>query len=158
MPTFREYPHSLPILKFLDIVLGRAVMGLAGQNNWLLPVINSLSTPLTSYASYEWTRLRSWPKVCPHQVFPRWEENCIRESSNGFSRSKWLISSLSTHLMSYVSMNKLGLHLDPKYIPTKFDPLSRKIFIILKPQSGAVIMCCNITWYFILYCSDWSRI
>ena len=56
-----------------------------------------------SHVSHEWNRLRSWPKVHPHQVWPRSEKNCIRDSGNGLSRSKWLISSLSSHLMSHIS-------------------------------------------------------
>ena len=36
-----------------------------------------------SYVSHERTRSRSWHKVCPHQVWPRSENNCTRESGKG---------------------------------------------------------------------------
>ena len=61
------------------IAPGRAVTGLAGQNNKC-----SLCIHLTSHISHEGTRPRSWPKVLPYQVWPRSEKNCTRESGNGF--------------------------------------------------------------------------
>ena len=56
-----------------------------------------------NYVSYEWTLPRSCSQVRPYQVWPQSEKNCTRESVNGLSRSKQLISSLSTHVTSYVS-------------------------------------------------------
>ena len=66
-------------------------------------LIRSLSAHLTSSVSHERTRPRSCPQVRPYQVWPRSEKNCTRESVNGLSRSKQLISSLSAHLTSSVS-------------------------------------------------------
>ena len=51
-------------------------------------LISSLSPHLTSHISPQRTRLRSWPKARPQQVWPRSEKNCTRKSGNGLGRSK----------------------------------------------------------------------
>ena len=89
-------------------------------------LISSLSAHLTSSVSRERTRPRSCPQVRPYQVWPRSEKNCILESVNGLSRSKQLISSLSTHLTSSVSHERTRLRSCPQVRPYQVWPRSEK--------------------------------
>ena len=89
-------------------------------------LISSLSAHLTSSVSRERTRLRSWLKVCLHQVWLRSEKNCTRESVSGLSRSKWLISSLSARLTSYVSHEQTRPGSCPQVRPYQVWPQSKK--------------------------------
>ena len=75
-----------------------------------------------SYVSHEWTRTRSWSKVHPYQVRRRLERKCTRESANGLGRSKSLISSLSTHLTSYVFLERTRPRSWPKVHRYKVGP------------------------------------
>ena len=93
------------------------------RSKWL---ISSSSTHLTSHVSHEQTRPRSWPKVCPHQVWLWSEKNCTRESVNGLSRSKQLISSLSAHLTSSVSHERTRPRSCPQVLPYQVWPRSEK--------------------------------
>ena len=56
-----------------------------------------------NHVSHEQTQPRSCPKVRPYEVWLWSEKYCIRQSANGLSRSKWLISLISNNLMSHVS-------------------------------------------------------
>ena len=89
-------------------------------------LISSLSAPLTSSVSREWTRPRSCPQVRPYQVWPRSEKNCTRESVNGLSRSKQLISSLSAHLTSSVSCERTRPRSCPQVRTYQVWPRSEK--------------------------------
>ena len=109
MPTFWEYPRSLPMNKFqtrspinelgqdLDpryvptkfyhdrrrIALRRAVtLNRVSRSKWL---ISSLGTHLTNHITHEQTQPRSWPEVRSYQVWPQSGKNCTRESSNRLS-------------------------------------------------------------------------
>ena len=99
-----------------------SVNGLS-RSKWL---ISSLRTHLTSYVSHERTCLRSCPQVRPYQVWPQSEKNCTRESVNGLSRSKQLISSLSAHLMSYISYERTQPRPCPQVRPYQVWPQSEK--------------------------------
>ena len=90
-------------------------------------LISSLSAHLTSSVSRERTRPRSCPQVRPYQVWPRSEKNCTRESVNGLSRSKQLISSLSAHLTSSVSRERTSPRSCPQVRPYQVWPRSEKI-------------------------------
>ena len=79
-----------------------------------------------SYISHERTLPRSCPLVRPYQVWPQSEKNCTRESVNGLSRSKWLISSLSAHLTSYVSHERTRPRSCPQVCPYQVWPRSEK--------------------------------
>ena len=93
------------------------------RSKWL---ISSLSARLTSYVSHERTRPRSCPQVRPYQVWPRSEKDCTRESVNGLSRSKQLISSLSAHLTSRVSRERTRPRSCPQVRPYQVWPRSEK--------------------------------
>ena len=84
-----------------------------GLSRWK-QLISSLSAHLTSSVSRERTRPRSCPQVHPYHVWPRSEKDCTRESVNGLSRSKQLISSLSAHLTSSISRERTR----PKILPS----------------------------------------
>ena len=88
--------------------------------------ISSLSAHLTSSVSRERTRPRSCPQVRPYQVWLRSEKNCTRESVNGLSRSKQLISSLSAHLTGSVSRERTRPRSCPKVRPYQVWPWSEK--------------------------------
>ena len=90
------------------------------------PLISSLSAHLTSSVSRERTRPRSCPQVRPYRVWPRSEKNCTRESVNGLSRSKQLISSLSAHLTSSVSRERTRPRSCPQVRPYQVWPRSEK--------------------------------
>ena len=91
----------------------RAVSRLSGSKY----LISLLSAHLTSYTSHEWTQPRSCHKVHLYQV-GRWsEKNRTRESSYRFSGWNVLISSLSAHLMSYVSHERIRPRSSPKVHP-----------------------------------------
>ena len=79
-----------------------------------------------SYVSHERTRLRSCPLVRPYQVWPQLEKNCTRESVNGLSRSKQLISLLSAHLTSSVSRERTRPRSCPQVHPYQVWPRSEK--------------------------------
>ena len=100
-----------------------SVSGLS-RSKWL---ISSLSARLTSYVSHEQTRPGSCPQVRPYQVWPQSEKNCTRESVNGLSRSKELISSLSAHLTSSVSRERTRPRSCPRCVPTKSGCDRRRI-------------------------------
>ena len=89
-------------------------------------LISLLSAHLMSSVSREWTRPRSCPQVRPYQVWPRSEKDCTRESVNGLSRSKQLISSLSAHLTSSVSRERTLPRSCPQVRPYQVCPLLEK--------------------------------
>ena len=89
-------------------------------------LISSLSAHLTSSVSHERTRPRSCPQVLPYQVWLRSEKDCTRESVNGLSRSKQLISSLSAHLTSSVSREQTRPRSCPLVRPYQVWPRSEK--------------------------------
>ena len=89
-------------------------------------LISSLSAHLTSSVFRERTRPRSCPQVHPYQVWPRSEKNCTRDSVNGLSRSKQLISSLSAHLTSSVSHERTRPRSCPQVRPYQVWPRSEK--------------------------------
>ena len=89
-------------------------------------LISSSSAHLTSSVSREGTRPRSCPQVRPYQVWPRSEKDCTRESVNGLSRSKQLISSLSAHLTSNVSRKQPRPRYCPQVRPYQVWPGSEK--------------------------------
>ena len=89
-------------------------------------LISSLSAHLTSSVSCEGTRSRSCPQVRPYQVWPRSEKDCTRESVNGLSSSKQLISSLSAHLTSSVSRERTRPRSCPQVRPYQVWPRSEK--------------------------------
>ena len=102
------------------ITPGRAVSRLS-RSKWLASL---LSAPLTSYTSHEWTRQRSCHKVHLYQVGQWSEKNRTCESSNRLSAWNWLISSLSAHLMSYVSHERIQPRSSHKVHP--YHPTTRR--------------------------------
>ena len=89
-------------------------------------LISSLSAHLTSSVSRERTHPRSCPQVRPYQVWLWSEKNCTRESVNGLSRSKQLISSLGAHLTSSVSHEWTRPRSCPQVRPYQVWPQSEK--------------------------------
>ena len=66
--------------------------------------IEWISCLLSNVFPLPWTNLAEvLPKYISYQVWPQSENNYSCESTNGLSRSKWMISWLSPHLTSYVS-------------------------------------------------------
>ena len=105
----RTLPRSCPLVRPYQVwpqseknCTRESVNGLSSSKQ----LISSLSAHLTSSVSRERTRPSSCPQVRPYQVWLRSEKDCTRESVNGLSRSKQLISSLSAHLTSSVSRKR----------------------------------------------------